>query len=493
MAEITLIFPHQLFERQPALARGRPILLVEDSLFFGDRFNPLRFHKHKLLLHRASMAAYGESLRRRGFDVEFVRYDPARTARDLIADLARRGVRAVHLVDPEDYLLEKRLRESAGRLGIHLTIYPSPMFLTDVGWAQSVFAEAGRYLMADFYRAQRLRLNILVAGGRPVGGKWSFDAENRKALPRNHQPPAPRRFRYDASFTALASEIERDYPDHPGDTSTFWFPVTRQQALEALNEFLAERLALFGDYEDAISSRHAVVYHAVLTPALNIGLLTPSEVVERTIAFAETQAVPLNSLEGFIRQLIGWREFVRVLYRLEGVRMRRSNYWRHERPMPKSFYEGTTGLLPLDTVIRRVRERAWCHHIERLMVLSNAMLLCGIRPDDAYRWFMELFIDAYDWVMVPNLYGMGLFADGGLFATKPYISGSAYLRRMSDFPPGPWCEVWDALYWNFIGEHREFFAAHPRLSIMARQWERFSESRKEELRKCARRFLDALT
>ncbi len=492
MDSVTVIFPHQLFERHPALAKGRRVLLVEDSLFFGDRHAPARVHKHKLLLHRASMAAYAQELLKRGFEVESIGYHPDETARDVMSALARQGVRAIHLADPTDYLLMKRLREPAARHDIALHVQLSPMFLTDPAWASELFSRKKRYLMADFYQAQRIRLGILMEGEKPAGGKWSFDAENRKALPRGLNPPAPRALNYGTTLADHAASIERAFPDNPGDTRDFWFPVTRAQARAGLEDFLEHRLARFGDFEDAISAKHSVLFHSVLTPALNIGLLTPREVLDRTLAFAREHPVPLNALEGFVRQIIGWREFIRVLYEREGVRMRTSNFWNHTRPIPRAFYDGTTGLNPLDTVIRRVRTHAWCHHIERLMVVSNAMLLCGIRPDDAYRWFMELFIDAYDWVMVPNVYDMGLFADGGIFATKPYISGSAYLRRMSDFTPGPWCETWDALFWNFIGAHRDFFAGQHRLSMMARTWDKLGRGKQQAHRDRAARFLDQL-
>lgn len=439
------------------------------------------------------MSAYARDLSRRGFDVELIAYQPAETTRDLVAALARRGIRALHLADPVDYLLMKRLKESAAQHGIALHVAPTPMFLTDLAWADELFARRGRYLMADFYQAQRVRLGVLMKNNKPLGGKWSFDADNRKPLPRSLVPPPIDPPVHGSALIAHAAAVERSFARNPGETKDFWFPVTHAQALAAFDRFLEHRLARFGDFEDAISSKHEVLFHSVLTPALNIGLLTPREVLDRTLAFAREHPVPLNALEGFIRQIIGWREFMRILYEREGVRMRTSNFWNHTRPMPASFYSGTTGLDPLDTVIRRVRRRAWCHHIERLMVASNAMLLCGIRPDDAYRWFMELFIDAYDWVMVPNVYGMGLFADGGLFATKPYISGSAYLRRMSDFTPGPWCETWDALFWNFIGEHRDFFASQHRLSMMAKTWDKLGPANQKAHRERAARFLEKLS
>jgi deoxyribodipyrimidine photolyase-related protein len=199
--------------------------------------------------------------------------------------------------------------------------------------------------------------------------------------------------------------------------------------------------------------------------------------------------VPMNSLEGFIRQIIGWREFMRGIYQHRGTRIRTGNFWEFTTPLPKSFYDGTTGIPPVDRVIRQLLDDGWCHHIERLMILGNFMLLCRIRPDDVYRWFMELFVDAYDWVMVPNVYGMSQFADGGTFTTKPYLSGSNYVLKMSDEPKGDWCRIWDALFWTFIADYTPFFLKNPRLSMMARNWQKMSPETQAAHRRVAADFL----
>lgn len=231
----------------------------------------------------------------------------------------------------------------------------------------------------------------------------------------------------------------------------------------------------------------------MLTPVLNIGLLTPDDIVGETMKFSKEEKIPLNSLEGFIRQIIGWREFIRAMYERVGEKQRSGNFWKHVRPLPGSFYNGKTGVDPVDTVIHRVLDRSYCHHIERLMILGNFMLLCGLKPDDVYRWFMELFIDAYDWVMVPNVYGMSQFADGGIFATKPYISGSNYILKMSDFKKGPWCETWNALFWNFIDRHRSFFEKQPRLAVIMRNLARMSPAKTKQIRLQTSEFLNSLS
>jgi len=489
MSAITVIFPNQLFADHPALDRKRPVWLIEDSLFFGDPHSPLRFHKHKLMLHRASMKAYAAELMARGFDVTYVDYQPGKTVVDLIPG----NVRHLWLADPVDYLLERRLHRWSRQQRAELHILETPMFLTPKEWFTSWCDGRKRYFMSDFYIAQRKRLGILVdAHGKPEGGQWSYDAENRKRWPDGQSPPpvyvpANNEFREEAE-----RYVQHHFPDNPGTTPSFWYPITRRQAMESFQHFLTHRFRGFGDFEDAISQSHLVLHHSVLTPALNIGLITPTYVVEQTLAFARKNAVPLNDLEGFIRQIIGWREFMRIVYVREGVKQRTANFWNHTRRLTPAWYYGTTGLDPLDQAIRRVTQHSYCHHIERLMVIGNAMLLCELHPDDIYRWFMELFIDAYDWVMVPNVYGMSQYADGGLITTKPYFSGSNYLKKMSDAKPGPWCAIWDGLYWRFIDQHRDFFAANPRLSMMVKTLEKMDPERKDKLRQTSQSFLASL-
>jgi deoxyribodipyrimidine photolyase-related protein len=300
-----------------------------------------------------------------------------------------------------------------------------------------------------------------------VGGKWSFDTENRKKLPKNVSIPKTSFAKVDSFAEEARIYVSSHFPDSLGVDSDLIYPTSRREAIRWLEDFLEERLTLFGDYEDAIDPNEAILFHSCLTPMLNIGLLSPRDIIDRSMAYSDR--VPLNSLEGFVRQVIGWREFVRAVYRTRGVQQRTTNYWKHNRPIPGSFYDGTTGIEPVDIVIRRVLEMGYCHHIERLMILGNFMLLCDFDPDEVYRWFMEMFIDAYDWVMVPNIYGMSQHADGGLMTTKPYISGSSYVLRMSSFKKGPWCEIWDALYWRFMSKHRKFFEGNARMGVMVSQ------------------------
>ena len=487
MDTVRIIFPHQLFKDTSRIRE--PVFLVEEFLFF----NHYRFHRRKLAFHRASMRYYAHLLSSKGFQVTYITADEQRNdVRHLVAELAMTGVRCIRFEDPVDDWLSRRMASACASAGINAERSPSGLFLNTESELNHWFEDRKRYFQTDFYIHQRKQRGILTdESGGPLNGKWSFDAENRERWPKGR--PAPE-FR-GASRSPWHEEAEQyvrvNFPNNPGAVSVGWeYPVTHAQAEDWLEAFLQQRFAGFGKFEDAMVVKEPVLHHSVLTPLLNTGLLTAEQVIGRTLTFSESNSIPFNSLEGFIRQVLGWREFIRAVYIREGRRQRTTNYWGFNRPMPASFYSGTTGILPVDSVIKKLLDTGYNHHIERLMVLGNFMLLCEIGPDDVYRWFMELYIDAYDWVMVPNVYGMSQFADGGLMCTKPYISGSNYLLKMSDFPSDPaWTTVWDALFWRFMHVHRDFFGQNPRLGMLLRTLDKMDPSRRSALFNKADQFL----
>jgi deoxyribodipyrimidine photolyase-related protein len=481
-----LIYPHQLYNDHPALAGVGACVLIEDPLFFRQ----YRFHAQKLLLHRLSMRAYEKRLMDANIKTFYVGSAELNHSSEIGAILAQFGIKQVQVVDPCDDWLLRRLTKSLRESMIGSEILNDPNFLTPLSEFEPLSSGRTKWYFTDFYVSQRKRLKILLdSDGRPTGGKWSFDSANRKKLPKGIQIPQPKWPTASKVLKATATEISTEFPEALGSTDNFQYPVTAIDTRACLEDFLAQRFENFGDFEDAIEPSQAFLFHSVLTPALNIGLISPMEVVQAALEHA--YKVPINSLEGFIRQVIGWREYMRGVYHYLGRLQRTSNYWNHQRPLPSAFYDGTTGIEPVDNVIHRVLKHAYCHHIERLMVLGNFMLLCEICPDAIYRWFMEQFIDAYDWVMVPNVYGMSQFADGGLMTTKPYISGSAYILKMSSFKRGPWCEIWDALYWRFIDNHRSFFKSNPRMSVMVAQCDRMGP-RLQQHQRVAEQFLERL-
>lgn len=556
MNRAALIYPHQLFADHPALADAGEAVLIEEPLFFTQ----YAFHRQKLAYHRATMRVYAERLRKQGVQVRYVEAAELADTGQIAPLLARWKIRQVTFVDPCDDWLEQRLTVALAEHGIKATMLEDPAFLTPRKLLDDFTRDKRKLFFTEFYIAQRKRLGLLLdPSGKPLGGQWSFDPENRKKLPKGVAVPpsildaklgsalpgsalpgsavsssaklggasvarsnvprgatAPRALARGTAAAAEASTnsavpadaarealdyVRHSFPKTLGHGDSLPYPLDHAAAERWLHEFLAVRLPAFGDYEDAISQRHTQLFHSVLTPMLNIGLLTPRQVYEAACdraadSLAAYEAgdgggdVPLNSLEGFVRQVIGWREYVRLVYRWRGRRQRTRNFWGLDRPMPAAFYDGSTGIEPVDHVIRQVLRTGYCHHIERLMILGNFLLLCDVAPDAVYQWFMELFIDAYDWVMVPNVYGMSQFADGGMMTTKPYISGSAYVLKMSDFAKGPWCPVWDALYWRFIDRHSDFFRSNPRMAVMVKMKEKLGAKMVEHHR-VADRFLAA--
>lgn len=476
MTKAAVVYPHQLFVDHPALVGVSQVVLVEDPLYFSQ----WRFHRQKLMLHRATMMQFAESCRQQKFKVHYVEASSLEDTASIALHLKRLQIRFVQYVDPCDDWLSTRLTQGLNRHQIAASVIADPHFLTPMPFIHR-FTEGKKQLhFTDFYVAQRQRLKILLEpNDKPKGGKWSFDPENRKKLPKGLAIPLSDRVNETDVVREARQYTQKNFPNAIGSDTPFRYSTDHASAAAWLQDFIRERLAFFGDYEDAISTSHDVLFHSVLTPLLNIGLLSPQQVINA--ALAEADRIPLNSLEGFLRQVIGWREFVRLVYLKCGRFQRTRNFWNFTREIPSGFYDGSTGIDPVDHVIHQVLKTGYCHHIERLMILGNFLLLCEVHPDSVYRWFMEMFVDAYDWVMVPNVYGMSQHADGGMMTTKPYISGSNYVLKMSDFRKGRWCTVWDGLYWRFIVRQEAFFSRNPRMAMMVRMKDKLGARLNEHL------------
>jgi deoxyribodipyrimidine photolyase-related protein len=474
-----VLFPHQLFRQELPRVDGG-IWLVEEPLFFLQ----YNFHPLKRAYHRATMKVYESELKDAGREVHYVEaHEEKAGVKKLIEFLALRGIKELYIFDVVDDWLERGIIAASRNAEVSVHWLHSPQFMESKSDVMDYSGGKKRLFHADFYKKQRLKHRILVGSdGEPLGGQWSFDEDNRKRYPTKQIPPRipllPESSHWKEAVHYVSSKFENPY-ELP--LAHFRYPITQTEAFEWLNDFLLHRLKEFGPYEDAIVRDEIVLHHSVLTPMLNVGLITPREVIDATLQFAEVHDVPMNSLEGFIRQVLGWREYIRMVYEWKGRIERTSNYWGFQRKLPRSFWMGTTGIDPLDDTIRKVRETGYCHHIERLMIAGNYMLLSEFDPDEVYRWFMELFIDSYDWVMVPNVYGMSQFADGGLMATKPYISGSNYIMKMSNYSKGAWQAKWDALFWRFMDKHRNFFLKNPRLGMLIKTYDKMPKEKQLEI------------
>jgi len=484
---INIIFPHQLFAKNPLLENGHEVYLIEEYLFFRQYL----FHKQKIAFHRASMKYYQHFIEQKGIKVNYIASDQKLSDLRLFSEeIKKKEISEINCIDPVDNWLEKRLMKISK--DCQLTIFDSPQFLNTKKELSAFFRkEKKSFFQTTFYKQQRKKLNILLDSNlQPVGGKWTYDKDNRKKYPKGKTPPNIY-FPESTSFWKEAvSYTETYFENNPGQLLKYpVYPVNHTQAEDWLTQFLEYRFFDFGSYEDAILKQHSFLNHSILSPLINTGLILPKDVLSKSLSYAEQEKIPINSTEGFIRQIIGWREFIRGMYVCKGSYSRTKNFWNFNKKIPNCLYVGSTGIPPIDETIERVLKTGYCHHIERLMVLGNFMLLCEFHPDEVYKWFMELFIDAYDWVMVPNVYGMSQFADGGLFATKPYVGGSNYIKKMSDYTGGDWEKTWDGLFWRFIYKHQDFFKLNPRTSMLYYSYNRMSEQKKQLHIKNAEEFI----
>jgi len=491
MLHITLIFPNQLFKNVQFLSLVDTVYLIEEDLFF----NQFKFHQQKIIFHRASMQYYKNYLENLGIKVLYIEAkNPLSKVENLIQNLSENLVNEIHFSEIFDEWLLQKIKKSVKKYNLKIEIHPAQYFILNSSEVNAYFDEGKRYFQTDFYVFFRKKYKVLIdENNKPLGGKWTFDGDNRKKIPKNTWLPVIPTISANQWVEEAKKYQSTYFPTNLGTSVDFNFAVTHQQAEEQMHLFFREKFADFGDYEDAIISNQTFLFHSVLSPYLNSGLLSPKQLLDNAILFAQKNNIPLNSLEGFVRQILGWREFIKVVYQRKGNYQRTKNYWGFTRSIPSSFYNGTTGITPLDDSIKKVLKHAYNHHIERLMILGNFMLLCEFNPDEVYQWFMEMYIDAYDWVMVPNVYGMTQFADGGLMTSKPYISGSNYILKMSNYDKNaPWGKVWDALFWRFMHVHRDFFMQNPRLGMLVKTFDKLSEEKKQAHLTIAQNFLDSL-
>ena len=484
---INIIFPNQLFEESNLFLNNKKTYLIEEHLFF-KQFN---FHKQKLVFHRSSMKNYENYLLSKGIDIAYI--ETKNQESDIRIFLEEINVAEINIYHPEDNWLEKRIKESCKKNNIKINIEENPLFLTAHDDLLPFFnPEKKKLFQTSFYKSQRKKMKILIDNDQnPVGGKWTYDDMNRHKFPKNKKTPT-------LDYSKLQSENYRDSVNYVQKNFTENFGIINDIQLYPtdfkssrlwFNDFLKTRFDEFGIYEDAVLIGESIINHSVLSPLINSGLLNPKYVVKNSLEFYKKNKIPINSTEGFIRQIIGWREFIRGVYVSKGSEERTKNYWNFNRKIPKSFYDGNTGIDPIDDTIKKVEKSAYGNHIERLMILGNFMVLCEFDPNEVYKWFMEVFIDSYDWVMVPNVYGMSQFADGGLMSTKPYISSSNYIIKMSDYKKGEWSDIWDGLFWSFMDKQRDFFKKNPRMRMLISSFDKMDSLKKEKLLMDAHNFL----
>ncbi len=496
--QVQLVFPHQLFDQSALISEKGDFYLIESDLFFLQ----YQYHQQKLLFHRASMKYYTAYLSQKGCHCHYIEAGQKEaTISALLKTLSSKGIQKIKMYDPCDHWLDKQLRKASLSNNIELVYLPSLNFLNNQEESTQLLGNKKTYFQTSFYTEQRKQRKILIeVDGSPIGGQWSFDTENRKKIPKNTPIPKLHFFETNELIEEAKVYVKSNFKHNLGScdapfssaSNELHYPVTHADAKKAMDLFIAEKLELFGVYEDAMLVSEKTLFHSVLSPLINVGLIQPTDFLNALLNAYKKAGAPINSIEGIVRQIIGWREFVQLTYRKIGSQQRTKNFWGFTKKMPAAFYNGTTGIAPIDISIKKLLESGYNHHTERLMVLGNFMLLCEIDPDEVYQWFMEMYIDAYDWVMVPNVYGMSQFADGGMITTKPYICGSNYLMKMGDFPKGDWQATWDGLFWRFLSKQRSVFSKNPRWAMLLSTWDKMPEEKRTTHLNNADKFLKKL-
>lgn len=504
--DLVLILGDQLDPNSPALAATRPeqarILMVETAAEASHVWS----HKQRITAFLAAMRHHAAALASAGWTVNYRRLDEgvASLSAGLEAEIADHRPERVLLVEPGEWRIEHALRSTCGHLQLPLEILPDTHFYASRGEFEAWARGKKRLVMEFFYRQMRRRHDVLMEGGQPAGGRWNYDRENRSSFGRSGPGDLPPRpvFEPDEITREVIRDVEHHFPDHPGSLDAFGWPVTPGQAEAALERFIDERLPRFGRYQDAMWEGEPWLYHALVAQALNMKLLDPRRAVQAAVQAWRDGRVPLAAAEGFVRQILGWREFIRGIYWLHMPGYADLNHFGHDLPLPRFFWTGETDMNCLGQVIGDTLENGYAHHIQRLMVVGNFALIAGLLPSAVCDWFLAVYVDAVEWVELPNTLGMALHGDGGVVGSKPYAASGAYIRRMSNYCRG--CRFdpgkrsgdgacpFNFLYWDFLARHRASFEANPRMALAVRNLDRLETQELCRLREQAAAFRKAL-
>ena len=506
MAALRLVLGDQLSHDLTALegldAASDVVLMME----VADETTYVPHHKQKIVLVLSAMRHFAAELAARGVTVDYVRLDAPDNTGSFTTELQRAVARLqpdrIVLTEPSEWRVKEMVQHWPDLFNVPVEVRDDTRFFASrtrfAAWAK------GRrgWRMEHFYREMRREHGILMDGDQPAGGEWNFDQENRKRLPANVRPPSRLRFPRSAITLEVIALTERRFPDNFGSLDAFGWPVTRADALRALEHFIGDELPLFGDYQDAMKAGAPFLFHSLLSPSLNLGLLTPREVCAAAEAAWRSGAAPLNAVEGFIRQILGWREYVRGVYWELMPDYAEENALEATRPLPDFYWTGKTDLRCIREAVRDTEAHAYSHHIQRLMVTGNFALLAGVAPREIERWYLAVYADAFEWVEMPNTLGMAVFADGGKMASKPYAASGAYIDRMSDFcsgcaydvkqKSGPKACPFNSLYWAFLIRNQNRLSGNPRLAMPYRTLGGWSEERRLAVAAEAEAFLDGL-
>lgn len=502
MRNLILVLGDQLSIDNSALAdidRGHDIIVMIEA---AGEATQVWNHQARITLFLSAMRHYAQLLRQQGLPVDYIAIDdridagPSLCAR-LRAAIAAHRPQQVIVCEPGEYRVLQDVEQTCREAGVALEIRRDGHFMCSrekfAAWAQG----RRQLRMEYFYREMRRRYDVLMEGGEPAGGRWNFDAENRSGFPKSGPEalPHPPQFAPDAITHDVIALVRQQFSQHPGSLVDFGWPVTRADALQALADFISHRLPRFGMHQDAMWTGMPFGWHSLLSAALNLKLLDPREVIAAAVAAWRDGHAPLPAVEGFVRQILGWREFIRGAYWLEMPGLLEANHFGHERPLPAFYWTGDTGMNCMREVIGQTLRHGYAHHIQRLMVTGNFALLAGIAPRAVHEWYLAVYVDAVEWAELPNTAGMALYANGGRLTSKPYIASGAYIKRMSNYCSG--CRYdpkvstgaracpFTTLYWNFLDRHESAFARNPRTALMARNVARLTPAERSAIRRAA--------
>lgn len=467
----------------------------------------VRHHKKKIALVFAAMRHFATELRRDGWSVDYVTLDDPNNAGSLAQEVARAvsrlAIDRVVVVQPGEWRLVTEIGNWGDFLGIPVTVLEDNRFIVSHARFNDWAGGRKQFRMEYFYREIRRETGLLMTdSGEPEGGRWNFDVENRKTMSPDFFLPLPTQFEPDEITQEVLNLVGSRFADHFGDLSPFWFAVSRAQAEASLDAFIESFLPHFGDYQDAMVDGERFLYHSVLSTSINIGLLNPLAVCRAAEQAYYNGKAPLNAVEGFIRQIIGWREYVRGIYWLEGPSYAERNFLQAARALPGFYWTGNTRMACVRAAVLQTKEEAYAHHIQRLMVTGTFALLAGVRPKEVHEWYLAVYADAFEWVELPNTLGMSQYADGGLLASKPYAASGTYIDKMSDYcgncsykvklKHGEGACPFNFLYWDFIARNDEKLRGNPRLGMAYRTWDKMKDETKQGHRDSAKQFLDSL-
>ncbi|URD61524.1 cryptochrome/photolyase family protein [Sphingomonas sp. KRR8] len=493
---------HDLASLRGASPASSVVLLME----VAEETGYVRHHPHKIILIFSAMRHFAAELRERGWTVDYIELEDPENRGSFTDEvgraLTRHGATSIRVVEAGEFRVARMIAGWPERFGVPVELLPDDRFICPL---PDFFAWAGQAdkPMEYFYRDQRRRTGLLMEpDGKPTGGHWNYDKDNRSGPPHQGDFPSRCPVEPDAVTRDVIELVRRRFSDHFGSVDGFGLPVTATQAEAALDEFIATRLPLFGTYQDAMVVGEALLFHAAISTSMNCGLLDPLTACRKVEAAFRGGKAPLNAAEGFIRQIIGWREYMRGMYWREMPALGEANALAATRPLPDFYWTGETDMKCLAESIRNTRDNAYAHHIQRLMVLGNFALLAGVAPQAISDWFLVVYADAYEWVEHPNVIGMSQWADGGRIATKPYAASGAYIDRMSDYcqncvydvkkKVGPRACPFNSLYWDFLARHEQRLSGNHRLRNQYATWRRMSPEKQAAYREWAQRFLDSL-